>query len=468
MSREKELLKNTIILSLGKFLPKMMSIITLPIITAKLTKSEYGIYDLITTLIMLLLPIATLQVQSAAFRFLIDCRNDKKKCSQIITNIFVLTIPISLIVSGGLIVYYAYKLSILVGILIGIYFMLDILYTTVSQIARGLSMNKIYSISSIILSIVDVIGIIVCVQFANQGLTGVIISLILANFVSLIFMSLYIGISKYINVSNISKDTIKEMVAYSWPMIPNNLSNWILKLSDRLVITTFLGIEANAVYAVANKIPNLLSVAQSIFTMAWQENATISVKDKDADEYYSKMFDKVFSLILGFTAILIAATPIMFKILIHEKYDEAYFQMPVLILGMFFYCMSSFQGGIYIAHKKTKSVGFTTMIAAIINLIVDFLLINYIGITAGSISTLVAYFLLYIYRMVDCLKFQNMSYNVKKQIILIGIVVIMLILCFLQNFILNIFNIFIGTIIFVLLNKYIIRDILNKVLLKNK
>ncbi len=77
MSREKELVKNTFILGLGRFLPKLVQIITLPVITACLTKNEYGTYDLIATLVMLLMPIATLQIQSAAFRFLIDCRGDK-------------------------------------------------------------------------------------------------------------------------------------------------------------------------------------------------------------------------------------------------------------------------------------------------------------------------------------------------------------------------------------------------------
>lgn len=64
------------------------------------------------------------------------------------------------------------------------------------------------------------------------------------------------------------------------------------------------------------------------------------------------MFDQIFSLIIGGTALLIGFTPLMFKILIKGQYDEVYYKIPILIVGMFFCCMSSFQGGIYIAHKK--------------------------------------------------------------------------------------------------------------------
>lgn len=58
------------------------------------------------------------------------------------------------------------------------------------------------------------------------------------------------------------------MFSYSWQMVPNNLSSWILKLSDRLVITAILGLEANAVYVAANKISNLLSIEQTVLIMA--------------------------------------------------------------------------------------------------------------------------------------------------------------------------------------------------------
>lgn len=461
MSREKELVKNTFILGLGKFLPRLVSIVTLPIVTACLTKSEYGTYDLVATLVMLLMPIATLQIQSAAFRFLIDCRDDKDKSAIIITNIYIVVLPVSFIVSLGIYIFMP-NLSAAVKAAMALYFFFDSIETTMAQVTRGLGKNKNFSISSVVLSFVNGLGIIFSLKLINAGLFGVIMSLAVANIVALIYLSIITKISKYISLSSISVKQIKKMLSYSWPMIPNNLSNWVLKLSDRLVITTFLGIEANAVYAVANKIPNLLSIAQNVMVMAWQENASMAVNDKDATAYYTKMFDRIFSLMIGFTCALIGFTPIMFKLLIRGDYDDAYVQMPVLILGMFFYCMASFQGGIYIAHKKTKSVGVTTMVAAGINLAIDFLFVKQIGITAGSLSTLIAYLVLYIFRMIDSVKFQPINYHIKKQLVYFAFIGLMLVICFIRNFYLNILNLFIGIIAFVLLN----REMLEKVFLK--
>ena len=460
MSREKELIKNTAVLGIGKFLPKFVAIITLPIITAKLTKTEYGTYDLISTLVMLILPIATLQIQSAAFRFLIDCRGDKEKSAKIISNIFVVTVPISVVVSC--IAAFIWKdISILNRILFGMYLVGDILYITVSQVTRGLSYNKLYSISSVIVSVVNCISVVFVLQVKNTGLSGAIFSLVLADFAATVYLTLKINLFGYLDWRMVSWTKIKELISYSWPMIPNNLSNWVLKLSDRLIITAVLGVEANAVYAVANKIPNLLSIAQSIFVMAWQENASIAVGDKDAGIYYSKMFNCVLRMMFGFTAILIGFTPIIFSLLIRGDYSDAYTQMPILILGMFFYCMSAFQGGIYVAHKRTKSVGVTTTVAAIVNLLIDVAFINVLGVTAGSVSTLAAYFLLYLYRLVDTKKFQPMNYYIKEQIFYLFALIVMLYICFIKNFYLNIVNMIMGVTFFAVANSDLILKLVN-------
>lgn len=462
MSREKELAKNTIILSIGKFLPRVLTLVTLPILTGNLTKKEFGIYDLISTLIMLLIPISTLQIQSAAFRFLIDCRNKTNESKKIISNIVFVTL-IGMCFVAIIIVSPILNYDFSIRVALAVYFICDGLYVTFSQISRGLGDNKAYTISSIVLSVVSCLGIVYVLCFWKQGLLGVIYIHALSNALASIVLLYKDKIYAYIHWAEVSKSTLKKLLSYSWPMVPNNLSSWILKLSDRLVITAVLGLEANAVYAAANKVPNLLSIAQTVLIMAWQENASIAVEDNDSSEYYSKMFDKIFSMVIGGTALLVGCTPFLFRILIKGQYEEAYYQMPLLILGMFFCCMSSFQGGIYIAHKKTFNVGVTTMIAAAVNLLIDVVLVNVLGITAGSISTLVAYFLLYIYRQIDVQKIQKIDFNVKKQILYIGLVILFLIICLLNNSIFNVINVFVSIIFCCSVNKESMKNILNKV-----
>ena len=461
-SRIENLVKNTLIISLGTFLPQLTSLITLPILTLKLSSAEYGYYDLIGTLISLLIPIITLQIQAAGFRFILSSKDDKIQCTKYISNIF-FVVTISSFFSTIILYFVFYKLSNWIKICILMYFVLDTYTNALIQIVRGFSKNKIYSIGAIIQSLVKTIVLYILLINANLGLLGSIIALILGNVVAFIFEFCAIKLWQYLSFKQISKNIIKEMLKYSWPMVPNTLSGWILRVSDRIVITSFLGIEQNAIYAIANKIPNLLGVLNSTFTMAWQENASINANDNDIEFYYTSMFNMFIKFLAGGTAILISFTPIMFIILINGNYKLAYYQMPILFIGIFYSCISSFLGGIYIANKRTKNVGITTIIAAVINLVVDLILISYIGITAGSISTLVSYIILVLYRMYDLRKYQNINYDLKAFLFVNLYLIVMSIIFFFNNTMLNILNVMIGLSFAIIINKDIIQKIIEKI-----
>ena len=416
MSREKELVKNAAILSLGTFFPKFLTVLITPILTAQLLKAEYGQYDLITTIESLLLPAVTLQISSAAFRFLIDKKDNLEESKNIVSTIYAFVILSSVLV-GTLYVLIARNAVGFKGVILILYFFFDILLQTTQQIIRGLGKNLLYSVSSIIRSVINVLLITVLTGFfhtKNFGLSGVVVAMVVATGSSLMFLVAKGKIWRLLSLKSIKVRKLKELLSYSWPMVPNNLSGWVLRLSDRIVITAVLGIEANAMYAVANKMPTILGYFQNTFSLAWQENASIASKDNDKDAYYSMMCDWIYRLIIGGLSVLIACTPVIWNLLVYGDYDEAYYQVPILYIGMLFQCMSLTVGGIYIAHMKTKSIGITTTIVAGLNFLIDIIFVRHIGIFAGSISTMVSYMFLLIYRMIDVQRFQKINFNIKK------------------------------------------------------
>lgn len=462
MSREGKLAKSTFLLSIGTFLPKLASFITLPILTRYLTTEEYGTYDLITVMVSLLLSAATLQIQTAAFRFLIDVKNDKNEIKSIVTNVFTFILPTSFV--AILILYFCLQgQAIQVRILICVYYLSDILVNAARQVSRGLSKNLVYSISAIISALGKMIFTVIFVWYFRIGLLGSVIALCVASALSFIFVFFKSKLYLYIDVLLISWSKIKELLKYSWPMVPNSMSMWVMRVSDRLVVTFCMGVSANAIYAVANKIPSLLTLAQNTFTMAWQENASIAVKDDDVDAYYASMFKVVYDLMAGSLGLLIAATPILFALLIRGGYDKAYYQMPILLLALFFYSMCAYLGGIYVAYKRTRSVGITTIAAAACNLVVDIALIEYIGLYAASGSTLVSYLFLLIFRMNDVRKIVKIQYPYVHLFLVLVILVIESVLCFQRNFYLNCINFAIGVVVFCILNRGLVKTVLIKV-----
>lgn len=466
MSRESKFVKNTLILSIGTFLPKLASFITLPIITNYLTKAEYGTYDLVTVLVSLLLPVATLQIQTAAFRFLIDVRDVEEKVKRIITNIMVFVIPVSLVTLA--VVFFVLKLSMLTRFLVCLYLFFDILVNVVRQIVRGLGKNHFYSVSSVLNSLLMVAFVPIFIYWKRMGLEGVLISCALSCILSLIYVFFKAKLHLYLNLSLIDGKIIKQLLAYSWPMVPNSMSMWVMRLSDRFVITMIMGIEANAVYAVANKIPHLLTLAQNTFSMAWQENASIVASDSDVAKYYSDMYRRIFRFMAGCMGLLIAATPVLFSVLIKGDYDEAKSQIPILILSMFFSSLSAYMGGIYVAFMKTKSVGITTIISALINLVTNFGMIHWIGLYAASVSTLISYVFLTLYRMSDVKKIVKIEY---KWVEMIFITCILIAQCYIYTqgtMPFYILNCVIGVAVFFAFNMEIIQHLFNKLFNKVK
>lgn len=86
MSKSKDLAINTAIITIGKLSTQFISFILLPIYTKYLTTADYGVSDFLSTVIVLVVPILTLQMEQAAFRFLVDYRKKEYQKKKIDIN----------------------------------------------------------------------------------------------------------------------------------------------------------------------------------------------------------------------------------------------------------------------------------------------------------------------------------------------------------------------------------------------
>lgn len=124
--------------------------------------------------------------------------------------------------------------------------------------------------------------------------------------------------------------------------------------------------------------------------------------------------------------------------------------------------MSTFLGGIYVAYKKSRSVGVTTTAAAVCNLVTDLAAIKYIGLFAASGSTLISYIFLFVFRLIDVQKIVKVKYDLKQMIGILLIILTESVFCFLRRRILNIVNLILGIVFFFVLNKDFVKAVLNK------
>lgn len=411
MSKGKDLAKNTAIVSIGKICTQLITFFLLPVYTAVLSNEEYGVVDLLNTLTSLLLPIVTLQIEQGIFRYLIDCRENNEKQIKLITTIIrfmiiqsIACIVIFLCVSPF--IHNEYKYFLMANLLMGIFSSLLL------QICRGLGDNATYAIGSFITGAFTVVLNVIFIVAFRWGAYGMLGATAISNFICAVYIFLKRKIYKYIKPKQFDKKILKEIIKYSVPLIPNMISWWIVSASDRTIISAVIGIAQNGIYSAANKFSGVFTTLYSVFNLTWTESASININSEDRDEFFSKILDFVIRFFGCLCLGTIAVMPFAFNILINEKFAEAYYQIPILILGSVFNILVSFVGSIYVAKKLTKEIAKTSIISAVINIFVNIVLIKSIGLYAASISTVIAYALMFIYRWIDVKKY--VKFNVNK------------------------------------------------------
>lgn len=431
MKQGKELVKNTIIIFIGKACTQFISLLLLPLYTAVLSQSDYGFVDLVTTYVTLIVPLITLQLETATFRFLIDARNDEEQQSKIITNSFFTCIFTSILVSSvACIVNIFFKVPYFAYIVALVF--CTLLSNFALQVARGKGKNIDYSVASTIIGVSTIILNLIFLLYFKMGVMGMLLAQTISNLIG--YLYIWIKEKLYLNLSikKVEKKNVAELLKYSLPLVPNGLIWWIINASDRTIISIVLDVAANGIYAVSNKFSTIIVQLYNVFNLSWTESASVHIQDKDRDVFFSKTFNSILKLFSSIGILMIGFMPFVFNIMVDKGYSEAYNYIPLLIIGTFFNIIVSFIGGIYVALKRTKDIAITSLSSGIINIVINVLLINEIKIYAAAISTIIAFVTMSIYRFIDVQKYVKLKIN-PKVIIAIAICFLISIFMYFQN-----------------------------------
>lgn len=426
MGRGQSLVKNTMILAVGNLFTKLITFFLLPLYTAVLSTEEYGIVDLLNTLVSLLLPIVTFQVEQAMFRKLIDIRdNEKDKKRVISTGIF--SVAIQCIVY--LILFFIissfidnnYKIFLATNVVAYIFASLF------QQIARGFGDNKSYTISSIFSGIFTIVFNVIFLVAIKLQAYGMLLGTMIGQIACVIYLFFKLKIYKYVSLNSFSKTVLKELWKYSIPLIPNSISWWVFNASDRVIVSAILGLSLNGILSAANKFSSVYIMVYNFFHLSWIESISLHINDNDIEEFFSKMFNTALRFFISMGIGIIAVMPFVYPVMIDAKFGEGYYQVPILMLGSLFNVVIALETAVYVAKKDTKAIGMTSTVSAVINIIVHLILIKFIGLYAASISTLIAYLIMSIYRHMD-IKKKYYRIKIDETIILSAIIILSILL----------------------------------------
>lgn len=409
-SREKSLAKNTLILTIGKISTQAISFFLLPLYTAYLSREDYGVVDLLSTLITLLLPILSLQMEQAIFRYMAENRKNQSKLQDIIstsfTFIFVqIVIYTCIFCIVQLFIQNQYKWFLLSNLVAAV------INFSLMQVLRGLGDNIGYAIAAFISSVVTILANVFLIVGCHWGATAMLTAAFTGNVSSIVYIFFRTKIWRYYNIRRFSRYVLKDFLSYCIPLVPNELSWWAIRASDRFVISTILGTAMNGLVAVAQKFPNIFIMIYNIFGIAWNESIILHLKDDDGGVYFSNLVNKMLRIFSSVALLIIVFMPYVFKIMVNSRFQDSYGLIPLYMLGAVLNVLIGLVSAVYIVYKQTKVIAKTSFISAVICLLSNLILVNFLGIYASPISSIIGFGIMAIYRVCDIKRFVLVKWN---------------------------------------------------------
>jgi O-antigen/teichoic acid export membrane protein len=186
------------------------------------------------------------------------------------------------------------------------------------------------------------------------------------------------------------------MLKFSLPLIPTVVFWWVTNVSSRYIVGYMLGSDANGLYAVSYKIPTIIILFSGIFIEAWQMSAVTEEQNREA--FFTKVFAAYQAVVFLAASALIVLSKIITTILVAPSFFESWRYIPFLVMSTTFSCFVTFLGSVYMVEKKSIISLVTTLVGAVINVMLNLLLIPVVGVNGAAFAMFASYFVVFILR----------------------------------------------------------------------
>lgn len=416
-----KLMKNTAIFAIGSFSTKILNFLIVPLYTYVLTTGEYGRIDLFTTTISFMLPIITLSIQEAMIRYILGNEIEEKT---VVSNCWMVYVVGSLISVCLYPMYMFYFKTTAMAILFTGSLLLQAFNAMFEHYLRCIGKNVAYSLKGIVGTIITLSLNVVFLLVFKLGMMGYLYAGVISQIVGVIYLLTVGRLGQKLTFRYVSKETLKKMISFSVPLVPNSLMWWIMSAGDKYIINYFLGDSANGLYSLALKIPTIITLFYSIFFQAWQMSAIEENNSESRRQFYENIFKLTNALLAGLIVCIIAGVKPLYVLVMSDRFSPAWIYVPILCISTAFNCQASFFGVVYTTSEKTSKAFITTALGAIMNLLFNFLLIKPLGLQGVAIGTCLGYVMVCLIRANDTKKEIHMDFDIIRTILAIIVVLV--------------------------------------------
>lgn len=407
-TRSKKLIINIFLFFIGGMGAKIIQFILLPMYTRVLSNTEYGTIDLLQTIVTLLLPIITVSVAEAVFRFGMDCS---------INSYFVLRQSLIIATTGlGIgslvigFVYFFINKNLLLPLL-AIQLVTAAYKTILSQYIRSQKRIKLYVTDNLCQTFIICTVNIIAIIYFKLGVWGYFSGYIIANMFSIILLSIKTDLFHQIKTAAGSDNLGRKLLNYSVPLIPNSICWWISNSLDRVMVSAMLGVSQNGILAVAYKIPNMISLMFDFFIQAWQMSLNEEIDANQKSDFHNVVFQYVSIIIFIISFLAMFLSNYLLPFVVGQSFIIAQKYIPLFSLAIVFFSFAQYLGTFFSAYKKTAQAFYTNLAASVSNIFLNVCLIPDYGLYGAAFATLFSYILLWLIRIIKLKTFVIIQYS---------------------------------------------------------
>lgn len=408
------------------FLQKGISVLTTPIFTRLLTTAEYGKYNVFNSWLNIIAIFITLRLYYGVYeQGLIKFENERDIFSSSLQG---LTLTM---ISAWTVIYLLFRSfwnDLLSLTTVQMLAMLVMTWTTAvynfwaAEQRVRLSYQKLVIITCLVTIAKPVIGIIFVIN-AEDKVTARILGLALVELIAYSWM--FVVQMKHGKKFFASKFW-KYVIGFNLPLVPHYLSQVILSSSDRIMISKMVSEDAAGIYSLAYSISMIMvlfntALSQTISPWILQKIKDGKVKETEQVGYIT------LSIIAGVNLILIAFAPEAVSLFAPPTYREAIWVIPPVAMSVYFMYAYDLFSNIEFYYEKTKFIMAASMLAAILNVVLNYVFIRMFGYYAAGYTTLFCYVVYalshYLFMRRICKKQMNcdLIYKAKKLFCISGI-----------------------------------------------
>lgn len=414
-----KLFSNSMIYIISLLFNKGLSFVLLPILTFYLTKEDYGVLGFVTAMST----IVSIYIGFFPSVFLLSkyAQYGKERISEYIHHILLLTISTFFLV---LLILFGLKDFILPAdienktlLIVAISFyalftvffnFLDTLFQVEKNAIKFAVLQTVQSTSALGL------GLLLIIEF-SYGWEGKYYAELSILFLIFLFTIYYIIKNKYYKF-NTDLKKLKEIATFLFPITFTVLGLYIMGTIDRIFIADMLGLEAAGIYNVAIIMAVIINMVYDSIIKAFNPILYESYSDRSG-----KSKRKIVKIIYTYSIICIAVfagyiffLPYVFHLMINDKFTDAIELIPILALGFTFEGLRKGLESQLVFNNKVKSLAVITLIASLVNIVLNYFLIKIYGINGAAYSTAIAFFILYLLTFILFSKNNNLPWFTKS------------------------------------------------------